>query len=664
MKKKREISEETRICINRISLYADFFNKQENTLEELKKYNEEKQYVIIKEIIDEERKYVKYLVTKKNILMKEKNYEQVESIRKHIKEIYKFIEWCIEYRNNLLKKVIVKEEKIEELKLDISEDELQKIDALNNANNLKLLEEILSSASKDRYAKVIGIRKEYIKLYSNEKDKLEVLKESKDLRIQLHRNADDLDNSIKESKDKVAILNKIILFLNRVISMDNKKIPKEERKKSKEKLVTDKISKSQEKILREISISNDELVYNYKELLFETKNIIFIRKLMEEFPQIYTLKDGKNHLVFDTILEQYTNILLNKNFTLEETEKQKIKKEKTLEEIEYYENIILEYITFAKEKKLDFVESSITKRVDQVINMIENNEIYMKKAKNILSHLSSIVEAINISGLDVTDTRETKTITDEFIFSIDSDRTKTKENAMSIKLVENMYHLNLYVTDLSGFIVHNQKFMTRAQNKLLYNNEDDRIFSGQLKSMFSLNQGRSRKAIGYHLIMDKNLNVVDFKIEKNIVNLNRNFKESEVNDIIENNLIQKGCNEIRLLNDLLSSQIDGEIRNPSQYIITFITRNVSRKLGEFCYLQGINCLYNVNGHNHYVIRESEELTLDNAYVKFSAPLRNYASLVNQLAILGYENAKKEIYNTYLLLNKGDKSDENKSKVKK
>lgn len=663
MKKKREISNETRICINRISLYEDFLSKKESLLEELKKYNEEKQHKIIKELIEEERKYVSYLVTRKNIFIKENNYELVESTRKHIKEMYKFIEWCMEYKNNLLKEVVVKEEKIDELILDLKKEELEKIDKLNNENNLNILEDILSSDSKDRYENVINIRKEYIKLYSNEKDKLEVLKEANNLRTQLNKNNNVSNTSIKEVKDNVAILNKIILFLNRVISIDNKKLPKEERKKTKEKEVTDKISKSQEKILREISLSNDELVYNYKELLFETKNIIFIRKLMEEFPDIYTLKDGKNHLVFDTILEQYTNILLNKNFTLEETEKQKIKKEKTLEEIEYYESIILEYITFAKEKKLDFVEGSITKRVDQVINLIENNEMYMKKGKNILSHLSSIVEALNISGLDYTENVE-KTITDEFIFSIDSDRTKTKENAMSIKLVDNMYHLNVYVTDLSGFIIHNQKFMTRAQNKLLYNNEDDRIFSGQLKSMFSLNQGKSRKAIGYHLIMDKNLKVIDFKIEKNVINLNRNFKESEVNDIIENNLIQKGCNEIRLLNELLSSQVDGEIINPAQYIITFITRTVSRKLGEYCYLQGINCLYNVNGQNHYVIRDSEELKLENAYVKFSAPLRNYASLVNQLAILGYENAKREIYNTYLLLNKGNKSDDDKTKVKK
>lgn len=661
--KKRVISKDAIVCINRISLYEDFLSKKENLLEELKKYNEEKQHKIIKEIIEEERKYVKYLVTKKNIFMKEKNYEMVESNRKHIKEMYTFIEWCMEYRNNLLKEVIVKEEKIEDLTLDINQKELEKIDELNNKNNLKLLEDILLVDSKDRYENVINMRKEYINLYSNEKDKLEILKEANNLRIQLNKNNTVSDESMKDIKDNIAILNKIILFLNRIVSIDNKKIPKEERKNKKEKVESNKIKNSQEKILKEISLSNDELVFNYKELLFETKNIVFIRKLMEEFPNIYTLKDGKNHFVFDTILEQYTNILLNKNFTLEETEKQKIKKEKTLQEIEYYESIILEYITFAKEKKLDFVDGSITKRVDQVINMIENNEIYMKKGKDILLHLSSIVEALNISGLDYKDNVE-KTITDEFIFSIDSDRTKTKENAMSIKLVDNMYHLNVYVTDLSGFIIHNQKFMTRAQHKLLYNNEDDRIFSGQLKSMFSLNQGRSRKAIGYHLIMDKNLKVVDFKIEKNIINLNRNFKESEVNDIIENNLIQKGCNEIRLLNELLSSQIDGEIRNPAQYIITFMTRTISRKLGEYCYLQGINCLYNVNGQNHYVIRDSEELTLENAYVKFSAPLRNYASLVNQLAILGYENAKKEIYNTYLLLNKGNKSDDDKTKVKK
>jgi len=204
--------------------------------------------------------------------------------------------------------------------------------------------------------------------------------------------------------------------------------------------------------------------------------------------------------------------------------------------------------------------------------------------------------------------------------------------------------------------------MTRAQNKLLHNNEDDRIFSGQLKSMFSLNQGRSKKAIGYHLILDQNLNVLDFKIEKNIINVNRNFKETEVNKIIEDGLIQKGSTEINLLYNLLNSKVDHEFTNPAQYIITFMTRLVSRKLGEYCYSKNIKCLYSINGQEKYAIYDDENLTLNNAYVKFSSPLRNYASLINQLAIVGYGKAEKEIYNTYLLLNNDE--DKDKTIVKK
>lgn len=667
--KEKIISKEAKICINRISLYEDYLTKKENILEELKKYNLEKQYKIIKEVVDEERKYVKYLVTRKNIFMKEEKYEQVQNERKHIKEISKFIEWCLDYKNSLIKEKVVKKEENKELTLDISDIELQKIDVLNSQNNLELLESFLKKNPLERHEEVINARKEYIKLYSSQKEKIEVLKEAKNLRIEIKRKVDDLDGKIKNAKDNVAILNKINLFLNRILSIDAKVLSKEDSKKVKEKEKKAKQEKNSNSILKEINLSNDELIFTYKELLFKTKNIIFIRKLMEEFPNIYTLKDGKNHYIFDTILEQYTNILLNKNYILEETEKQKLKKEETLKEIEYYENIILEYIVFAKEKRLDFVEGSITKRVDQVINMIENNEIYLKKGKYILEHLNFIVETLNISGLAEIDTSNTKPVDDEFIFSIDGDETKTKENAMSIKVVDNKYHLNIYITDISGFIIHNSKFMTRAKNKLLYNNEDDRIFSKQIRSMFSLNQGRSKNVLGYHLIMDENLNVIDFKIEKNIVKLNRNFKESEVNTILEDDLIQKGSDDIKLLYEILLKEINNrEVKNKAQYIITLITRILSKKLGEYCYLQRINCLYSINGINNYATLDSKELTVDNAYVKFSAPLRNYASLVNQLVILGYEKAKKEIDNTYLLLSKepkiNDEEIDDKVKTKK
>lgn len=655
MNKKREISEETKICINRISLYQDFSSKKENLLEEISKYDLEKKYKILKELIKEERKYVGYLTTRKNIFMKNENYEMVESERKHIKVIYKFIEWCIEYKNNLLKEeVVIEENQTQELTLDISTSDLEKIDKLNEKNNLEILTNLLN-IEENRYEIVINMRKKYINLYSKEKEKLEILKEAKRLKKQLNGN-DYFEKEIKQIKNNVTILNQIILFLNRIISIDTKIISKEDRKKKKQnKDISNKISKSEEKILKEISLSNDELIFNYKELLFETKNIVFIRKLLEEFPNVYTLKDGKNHFVFDTILEQYTNILLNKNYTLEENEKQKLKKEQTLKEIEYYENIILEYISFAKEKRLAFVEGSITKRVDQIISMIDTKEIYLKNGKEILLHLNYIVEALKINGLDEIENIDARQIKNEFIFSIDGNNTKAKEDAMSIKVVDGKYHLSVYITDISGFIIHNQKFVTRAQNKFLHDNEDDRIFSGQLKSMFSLNQGRSKKTVGYHLILDKNLNVLDFKIERNIINVNRNFKEAEVNKIIEDGLIQKGSDQIKLLYNLLTSKVGYEFQNPAQYIITFITRLVSRKLGEYCYLQDINCLYTVNGENKYAIHSDNALTLDNAYIKFSSPLRNYASIVNQLSILGYDKANEEIKNTHLLLHKDDKT---------
>ena len=159
-------------------------------------------------------------------------------------------------------------------------------------------------------------------------------------------------------------------------------------------------------------------------------------------------------------------------------------------------------------------------------------------------------------------------------------------------------------------------------------------------------------------------NVIDFKIEKNIVKLNRNFKESEVNTILEDDLIQKGSDDIKLLYEILLKEINNrEVKNKAQYIITLITRILSKKLGEYCYLQRINCLYSINGINNYATLDSKELTVDNAYVKFSAPLRNYARLVNQLVILGYEKAKQEIDNTYLLLNKKTENEEFDDKVK-
>ena len=590
-------------------------------LNELKGLSNSEKKEFLNELLKKKRKDFCFLVAQKNCYYNQHNFEKLEETKKEIKNLKKEINYLQELKNSIVeeaaKKVVTKVKKEKEVKISLSNEDVELLNKyikdeqllnLTNFTDIKvpLLEYLLQ------------LKQQYQFYLKRENKKIKSINKSIELLNNLSTVPSNLLEQLQEHKGIKKIFNKIIKYLDKLIRLEYKKINKitREQKRLTETLFAEKYG------IKEIDSSKpytvEELYSVYYQLVFKDKDISYVEQLLEKFPDLYKLKI-KKRLFYQDILDKYENCLLNKNY-LGNTKKEL----EALQELEYYQSLILKYLTHSFEfEEYNIVEITI-KKVEKILNIMSNNDIYLEKSKVILEQLSYIKEIIKLGNLKANSIDNITEVKGEYIFSIDNGNAKVIEDAISIKKEHNNYHISFYTPDVISFIESSSVLEKRAYERYKSSGKKGYALPHDTVQFFRLIQGRKKRVIGYHFVIDENGNLKDLKIEKNIIKLYNSYSFEDFTSILneDNNAIL-----LKELYCLLENKDKDEFVNSSNILKSLIL-NCGTILGKYLNTKNIPCIY--KDLNNGMI---SSIPTSDYYVEFTSPLRSYISMMNQRVLI-------------------------------
>ncbi len=129
---------------------------------------------------------------------------------------------------------------------------------------------------------------------------------------------------------------------------------------------------------------------------------------------------------------------------------------------------------------------------------------------------------------------------DKLIYTIDCDNTKDMDDAISIEKLENgNYLLGVHIADLSHYIKYGsaifKEAFERGTSVYMLNTVIPMIHKYLSNGICSLNPNVDRLTKSCFMEIDKEGNIVNYKIIKSIINSKKKMKYSEVNKILEEN---------------------------------------------------------------------------------------------------------------------------------
>ncbi len=125
---------------------------------------------------------------------------------------------------------------------------------------------------------------------------------------------------------------------------------------------------------------------------------------------------------------------------------------------------------------------------------------------------------------------------DEFIFTIDDEKTSLREDAISLKVINDKLYVNLYIVDAVDIFEQHKKLSFQAKGNW-FTGKQDMLSNKTKREIFSLNAVPSEKAtknvIVYELEFDKNNCLTDISIGRGIAKISKNYNYDQVNHIME-----------------------------------------------------------------------------------------------------------------------------------
>ncbi len=461
----------------------------------------------------------------------------------------------------------------------------------------------------------------------------EVKKEIKEVKQKIS-NVQKLRQEVEFEKNKKTekhqkmkyILNKIKRYINKLIHLEYKKRNKINREERRivETLFAEKYGVKEYNA--DFSYKLEELYSTYYQMIFKDQELSYIEKLLEEFPDLYLLKTSKRYFYQD-ILDRYENSLLNKNYL--GTSK---KEEKNRKELEYYQSLIMMYLTYAFENDNYDIVNFTVKKIERIVELLDGKDFYLQKSKVILKQLNDLKEVIKLGNMSVRENHNIKEIKGEYIFSIDKEGTKIIEDALSVQKKAGDYYINFYTPDVASFIEDNSSLDKRAFEKFKSDGRRNYSLPREQTYMFRFLQGRKKRAIGYHFVLDSKGELKSIKIEKNIIKLYNSYTFDEFNTLLGSVDENTGC--LKEVYQLLEHR---EEFVHSSNLLQSLILDFGNLLGKYLNTTATPCLYK-NLKNGTI----SSIPNPDFYVEFTSPLRSYLSIMNQKILLnGYTNKNIE-----------------------
>lgn len=119
------------------------------------------------------------------------------------------------------------------------------------------------------------------------------------------------------------------------------------------------------------------------------------------------------------------------------------------------------------------------------------------------------------------------------IITIDSNKTRVRDDAISIKKDGNNYIIELFITDPAKYIDFNSEIDIKSRNNYKNFNNVSRLFSPEIEDTFSLNKELDKPVLSLTIIMDNTGNIKDYYLKEKVIKIDDNLSFSDCDLIIE-----------------------------------------------------------------------------------------------------------------------------------
>ena len=481
------------------------------------------------QIISLTKSYLRKL--RKSLVITKKTLDKDGKDSNLIKQKIKSIDVCSE-QISIYSKSLLEEQKIKKIS-SLKKDNEDNSDVLEEETQKKLIaeEEAMQKDYSTRLECLTNLKIKYDKLLAKSRRNYRILERVIELNYESNNCSflPDLLNKLAiVSSENVSLL-KIIDYIEKIIRLEKKELRKKQKVSAP---LYDGIDYSND-------IDTDILFDNEEDDIVDDIGRIYLSKisnvddlegaimLLNSYPELYEIEDNKGNYIFEYILEKYFNTIINRN----------ISDKKVKDEIDYLEKLIRAHINYGTKIDNDFYNIVVSK-IDHVSSIYEKNNYETYKQKEIfstLSKLSDLLEYYKKINKPRTNKKKHEAKDNVQIITIDNEKAKIFEDALSVRKEKNAYYLTLYVTDVASFVIRNSLEDLSAKNEFL--TSDNRMFKKEYYRRFSLLQGRKRFAYAYTFELTKGMDVREFSVEKVKIRVSKNFnfKQAEQSRIDKKN---------------------------------------------------------------------------------------------------------------------------------
>ncbi|MBS7020956.1 MAG: RNB domain-containing ribonuclease, partial [Firmicutes bacterium] len=334
------------------------------------------------------------------------------------------------------------------------------------------------------------------------------------------------------------------------------------------------------------------------------------------------------------------------------------------------------------------VYSYLQHLVPKVANLdVSKNHLYRTRSMmNLMSHIRH-GEYAEKNHVRFHVKPEFEDFKDQYIFTIDGEETKLREDAFSIQNIGDSIYVTAYITNVVQILKAHPELESMLSTKWFSGKIDKQLFTAmENDKYFSLDENKTRDVVVYQFRFDKNYQLTDITFGTSSIQVDKNYSYEEFDEFLNGNENKIEFNELYALAQTLEYQNERKrqyqlLKNNWRYLNTNGTYGTidykgSRKIvsefkslmnsfqADFCAKNEIPMMYRVNdltlstqdmkalltydSIDEHHIEKLEQLRIDSYYrVKntghkglgyenyshSTTPARNYFSLMNQRILI-------------------------------
>jgi hypothetical protein len=312
-------------------------------------------------------------------------------------------------------------------------------------------------------------------------------------------------------------------------------------KKIKEYLISNKLitQSTAERYLYQIM---HEIIFDDKVKHFDRYSQI--ESMLNKMPLLKNVSNTKGQFLIEVLSLSYLDLITKKGGNFEE-------------DILYIEQVLK---LFSKSYYDDLIILKIKSKIEQSILEIKCSSLIEEEKRRLIFHIEQLLIALKINkekGVDLNYKYKIQTaIEDEDyqtdmlnfkgykdlrkkrIFTIDNPRAKRKDDALSFeKNTDGSYELGIYITDVDAYVKLGSLLDQKAKHKaaLVSDRKIDLFPKKMAVDNLSLNQYSKSPVVAFTFNFDAYGNLLNFKIEQAIVEIERNYSYSDSDRLIHKN---------------------------------------------------------------------------------------------------------------------------------